>query len=178
MTCLPWVYRHARAWPSSLEVCTTATNAHQLCAVNLTYFYLTLLTRTVAVSLGGIALFKINAYTNCKISWCFRRLQQIYYCCQWFTNNRRRMVTSVLSVVADSLYWACHYTHCRRFVRWYRLAQDKCVKSARFIDILCALDKFTIDVNVSLSIGDVWWRAPSVDANALCWVVWHVQLRK
>ena len=39
---------------------------HQLCAVNLPYFYLTLLTRTV-------------------------------------TNNRRRMVTSVLSVVAD--YW-------------------------------------------------------------------------
>ena len=109
MTCLPWVYRCARAWPARLEVCTAATNAHQLCAVNLTYFYLTLLTRTVAVSLGYVDLFKINAYTNCKISWCFRRFQQICYCCQWFTNNRRRMVTSVLSVVADSLCSACHW---------------------------------------------------------------------
>ena len=57
---------------------------HQLCAVNLPYFYLTLLTRTVAVSLGYVDLFKINAYTNCKMSRCFRRFQQIYYCCPWF----------------------------------------------------------------------------------------------
>ena len=129
---------------------------HQLCAVNLTCFYLTLLTRTVAVSLGGIDLFKKNAYTNCKISGCFKRFQQICYCCQWFTNNRRRMVTSVLSVVADSLYCACHYTHCRRFVRWYRLAQDKCVKCTRYIDVSGVFSKYAIAVNGSPIIGDIW----------------------
>ena len=82
---------------------------HQLCAVNLPYFYLTLLTRTVAVSLGGIDLLKINAYTNCNISRYFRRFQQICYCGQWFANNRRHMVTSVLSVVADLLCCTCHW---------------------------------------------------------------------
>ena len=56
---------------------------HLLCVVNLTYFYLTLLTLTVAVSLGGIALFKINAYTNCKMSRCFRRFQQMTVPATW-----------------------------------------------------------------------------------------------
>ena len=66
------------------------------------------------------------------------------------------MVTSVLSVVADSLYCACHYTHCRCFVRWYRLAQDKCVKCARYIDILGVFSKYAIAVNGSPIIGDIW----------------------
>ena len=53
-------------------------------------------------------------------------------------------------------YFNSTYTHCRHFVRLYRLVKDKCVKYVRFIDILGALNKYTIAVNVSLTIGDVW----------------------
>ena len=52
---------------------------HQLCAVNLPYFYLTLLTHTITISLNYINLFKINTYTNYKISHYFKHFQQIYY---------------------------------------------------------------------------------------------------